>query len=132
MQAAIAAVHDTAGRAEDTDWRQIVALYEVLEQMVDNPMVKLNHAVAVAMAAGPKEGLDVLEPLESDDRMAGHHRLEAVRAHLLEMAGDPTPPRRTTGPPPLCALTPATPEQRPAPDGQGVPTGPVTRWPVTR
>ena len=88
VQAAIAAVHDTAERAEDTDWRQIVALYDVLEQMVDNPMVKLNHAVAVAMAVGPKEGLAVLEPLESDDRMTDHHRLEAVRAHLLEMSGD--------------------------------------------
>ncbi|WP_433164320.1 RNA polymerase sigma factor [Kribbella sp. CA-247076] len=88
VQAAIAAVHDTAERAEATDWRQIVALYEVLEQMVDNPMVKLNHAVAVAMATGPKEGLAVLEPLESDGRLAGHHRLEAVRAHLLEMSGD--------------------------------------------
>jgi len=88
VQAAIAAVHDTAERAEDTDWRQIVALYEVLEQMVDNPMVKLNHAVAVAMATGPKEGLAVLEPLESDDRLTDHHRLDAVRAHLLEMSGD--------------------------------------------
>jgi RNA polymerase sigma factor (sigma-70 family) len=88
VQAAIAAVHDTAERAEDTDWRQIVALYDVLEQMVDNPMVKLNHAVAVAMATGPKEGLAVLEPLESDDRLAGHHRLDAVRAHLQEMSGD--------------------------------------------
>lgn len=88
VQAAIAAVHDTAEQAEDTDWRQIVALYEVLEQMVDNPMVKLNHAVAVAMSTGPKDGLAVLEPLESDDRMVGHHRLDAVRAHLLEMSGD--------------------------------------------
>jgi RNA polymerase sigma factor (sigma-70 family) len=86
VQAAIAAVHDTAEHADDTDWRQIVALYDVLEQLVDNPMVKLNHAVAVGMAVGPKEGLAVLEPLESDDRM--NHRLEAVRAHLLEMSGD--------------------------------------------
>ncbi|MFK4083599.1 RNA polymerase sigma factor [Kribbella sp. NPDC020789] len=88
VQAAIAAVHDTAERAQDTDWRQIVALYDVLEQLVDNPMVKLNHAVAVGMAVGPKEGLAVLEPLESDDRVTEHHRLEAVRAHLLEMAGE--------------------------------------------
>jgi RNA polymerase sigma factor (sigma-70 family) len=95
VQAAIAAVHDTAERAEDTDWRQIVALYDVLEQMVDNPMVKLNHAVAVAMAVGPKEGLAVLEPLESDDRMIDHHRLEAVRAHLLEMSGDLTAARES-------------------------------------
>ena len=95
VQAAIAAVHDTAARAEDTDWRQIVALYDVLEQMVDNPMVKLNHAVAVAMATGPKEGLAVLEPLESDDRLTDHHRLEAVRAHLLEMSGDLTGARES-------------------------------------
>ena len=88
MQAAIAAVHGTAERAEDTDWRQIVALYQVLEQISDNPMVRLNHAVAVAMAAGPKEGLALLEPLESDGRMKDHHRLEAVKAHLLEMSGD--------------------------------------------
>jgi predicted RNA polymerase sigma factor len=88
VQAAIAAVHATAPRAEDTDWPQIVALYQVLEQISDNPMVTLNHAVALAMATGPKEGLALLEPLESDGRMADHHRLEAVRAHLLEMSGD--------------------------------------------
>jgi predicted RNA polymerase sigma factor len=88
VQAAIAAVHGTAERAEDTDWPQIVALYQVLEQLSDNPMVTLNHAVAVAMATGPKEGLAVLEPLDSDNRMTDHHRLEAVRAHLLEMSGD--------------------------------------------
>jgi RNA polymerase sigma factor (sigma-70 family) len=88
VQAAIAAVHGTAERSEDTDWPQIVALYQVLEQISDNPMVTLNHAVAVAMATGPKEGLAVLEPLDSDDRLTEHHRLEAVRAHLLEMSGD--------------------------------------------
>jgi predicted RNA polymerase sigma factor len=60
----------------------------VLEQISDNPMVTLNHAVAVAMASGPKEGLALLEPLESDGRLSDHHRLEAVRAHLLEMSGD--------------------------------------------
>ncbi|HEU4948539.1 MAG TPA: DUF6596 domain-containing protein [Kribbella sp.] len=88
VQAAIAAVHATAPRAEDTDWPQIVALYQVLEQISDNPMVTLNHAVAVAMAQGPKEGLVLLEPLDSDSRISSHHRLEAVRAHLLEMSGD--------------------------------------------
>ncbi|WP_083751121.1 RNA polymerase sigma factor [Kribbella sp. ALI-6-A] len=88
VQAAIAAVHGTAKRAEDTDWRQIVALYQVLEQISDNPMVRLNHAVAVGMAVGPKEGLALLEPLDTDGRMKDHHRLEAVRAHLLEMSGD--------------------------------------------
>jgi RNA polymerase sigma factor (sigma-70 family) len=88
VQAAIAAVHGTAERSEDTDWPQIVALYQVLEQISDNPMVTLNHAVAVAMATGPKEGLALLESLDSDNRMTEHHRLEAVRAHLLEMSGD--------------------------------------------
>lgn len=88
IQAAIAAIHATAAKAEDTDWPQIVVLYRVLERVSDNPMVRLNHAVAVAMAGGPKEGLALLESLESDGRVSGHHRLNAVRAHLLEMAGD--------------------------------------------
>jgi len=88
LQAAIAAVHDEARRAEDTDWRQIVALYELLTSLSPNPMVALNHAVAVAMVDGPKAGLDLLGSVETDERMAGNHRLDAVRAHLLEMAGD--------------------------------------------
>jgi RNA polymerase sigma factor (sigma-70 family) len=88
LQAAIAAVHDEAPRAEDTDWRQIVALYELLDRLAPNPMVTLNHAVAVAMVKGPQAGLDLLVALDADERMAGHHRLDAVRAHLLEMAGD--------------------------------------------
>ena len=88
LQAAIAAVHDEAARAEDTDWPQIMALYELLKRMSDNPMVMLNHAVAVAMVHGPAKGLELLHALDSDSRLAGHHRLDAVRAHLLEMAGD--------------------------------------------
>jgi RNA polymerase sigma factor (sigma-70 family) len=88
LQAAIAAVHDEAPRAEETDWAQIVALYQVLERLAPSPMVTLNHAVALAMARGPQAGLDLLRTLETDDRMAGSHRLDAVRAHLLEMAGD--------------------------------------------
>ncbi|WP_328989452.1 RNA polymerase sigma factor [Kribbella sp. NBC_01245] len=88
IQAAIAAIHATAAKAEDTDWPQIVVLYRVLERVSDNPMVRLNQAVAVAMASGPKEGLTLLESLESDGRVSAHHRLNAVRAHLLEMAGD--------------------------------------------
>ncbi|MDF5758551.1 sigma-70 family RNA polymerase sigma factor [Spongiactinospora sp. TRM90649] len=88
LQAAIAAVHDEAARDEDTDWKQILALYRLLERISPNPMVTLNHAVAVAMVEGPRAGLDMLAELDSDDRMAGHHRLHAVRAHLLEMAGD--------------------------------------------
>jgi RNA polymerase sigma factor (sigma-70 family) len=88
LQAAIAAVHDEAERAEDTDWTQILALYQLLERVSDNPMVTLNRAVAVAMVRGPRAGLEVLDTLGADDRLVGHHRLDAVRAHLLEMAGD--------------------------------------------
>jgi len=88
LQAAIAAVHDGAARAEDTDWPQILALYELLKRMSDNPMVMLNHAIAAAMVHGPSKGLELLRALDSDARVAGHHRLDAVRAHLLEMAGD--------------------------------------------
>jgi predicted RNA polymerase sigma factor len=88
LQAAIAAVHDEAARAEDTDWLQILALYELLERISPNPMVTLNHAVAVAMVRGPQAGLDLLGALDQDRRVAGHHRLDAVRAHLLEMAGE--------------------------------------------
>jgi RNA polymerase sigma factor (sigma-70 family) len=88
LQAAIAAIHDEAPSAEATDWPQIVALYELLRQTSDNPVVALNHTVAVAMARGPHEGLDLLGKLEADERIADDHRLHAVRAHLLEMAGD--------------------------------------------
>jgi RNA polymerase sigma factor (sigma-70 family) len=88
LQAAIAAVHDEAPSAGATDWPQIVELYELLLQVSDNPVVALNHAVAVAMARGPQAGLDLLERLEADERIAGDHRLHAVRAHLLEMSGD--------------------------------------------
>ena len=93
VQAAIAAIHDEATRAEDTDWRQIVLLYELLVGLSPNPMVTLNQAVAVAMVYGAQAGLDLLRTLEGDDRIAGHHRLDAVRAHLLEMAGDHTAAR---------------------------------------
>jgi RNA polymerase sigma factor (sigma-70 family) len=88
LQAAIAAVHDEAARAEDTDWPQIVALYDVLMRMSDNPMVALNRAVAVAMARGPAEGLALLEKLDRDPRIKDHYRLDAVRAHLLERSGE--------------------------------------------
>jgi predicted RNA polymerase sigma factor len=88
LQAAIAAVHAEAARAEDTDWAQIAALYEVLERISPNPVVRLNRAVAVAMVDGPTAGLDLLATLDTDDRMAGHHRVVAVRAHLLELAGN--------------------------------------------
>jgi len=88
LQAAIAAVHDEAARAEDTDWPQILALYELLKRMSDNPMIALNHAVAAAMVHGPRKGLDLLDALEAGARLKGHHRLDAVRGHLLERAGD--------------------------------------------
>ncbi|WP_433211819.1 RNA polymerase sigma factor [Dactylosporangium sp. CS-047395] len=87
LQAAIAAVHDEAGDAAGTDWPQIVVLYQLLNRVAPNPMVTLNHAVAMAMARGPHAGLELLATLDADERMAGHHRLAAVRAHLLEMAG---------------------------------------------
>ena len=88
LQAAIAAVHDEAARVEDTDWPQILALYTVLKGLADNPMVALNHAIATAMVHGPSAGLELLTRLDQDGRMKDHHRLHAVRAHLLEMAGD--------------------------------------------
>jgi RNA polymerase sigma factor (sigma-70 family) len=88
VQAAIAAVHDEAPTAEDTDWPQVVALYEVLAGLAPNPMVTLNQAVALAMVHGPRVGLARLAALDDDARTAHHHRLHAVRAHLLEQAGE--------------------------------------------
>jgi predicted RNA polymerase sigma factor len=88
LQAAIAAVHDEAATAEETDWPQILALYEVLERVSPGPVVTLNRAVAVAMVNGPRAGLALLGTLDADERMAHNHRLEAVRGHLLERAGD--------------------------------------------
>ena len=88
LQAAIAAVHDKAPGAAATDWPQIMALYELLLRIADNPVVRLNHAVAVAMARGAHAGLELLDELDADDRIAGDHRLQAVRGHLLEMAGE--------------------------------------------
>ena len=87
LQAAIAAVHDEAPTADATDWPQIMALYELLLRLSDNPVVRLNHAVAVAMVRGPQAGLELLAGLGGDERMTGGHQLHAVRAHLLEMAG---------------------------------------------
>jgi RNA polymerase sigma factor (sigma-70 family) len=88
LQAAIAAVHDEAADLAATDWPQILALYELLEALAPNPVVTLNRVVAVAMVHGPAAGLDLLATLAGDARMAGHHRLAATRAHLLELAGD--------------------------------------------
>lgn len=88
LQAAIAAIHAEAAHADDTDWPQIVALYRLLERIAPSPMVTLNHAVAVGMASGPRAGLALLDTLSDDRHVADHHRLHAVRAHLLEMDGD--------------------------------------------
>jgi len=88
LQAAVAAVHDEAPRVEDTDWHEILALYGVLESMSDNPMVVLNRTIAFSMVNGPRAGLERLEELAKDPRVAGHHRIDAVRAHLHELAGD--------------------------------------------
>ena len=88
LQAAIAALHAEAPTAQDTDWRQILVLYELLERSAPNPAVTLNRAVAVAMVRGPEAGLELLSQIEASGDLAGTHRLESVRAHMLEMAGD--------------------------------------------
>jgi RNA polymerase sigma factor (sigma-70 family) len=94
LQAAIAAVHDQAPAASETDWSQIAALYGLLMRMQDNPMIALNHAIALAMVEGPAAGLDRLAELETDPRLAGHYRLDAVRGHLHEKLGDLDAARR--------------------------------------
>lgn len=88
LQAAIASLHDEAAHAGDTDWPQILALYSVLLRLADNPMVRLSHAIATAMVHGPEAGLRLVATLDGEARMAGTHRIDAVRAHLHEMAGD--------------------------------------------
>jgi RNA polymerase sigma factor (sigma-70 family) len=110
MQAAIAAVHDEAPTAQDTDWPQILALYEVLEQIAPSAVVTLNRAVAVAMVNGPLAGLALLGTLDGDGRMANNHRLEAVRAHLLERAGELAAARDSYGK--AARMTASIPEQR--------------------
>lgn len=86
LQAAIAAIHARAAKAGDTDWPQILALYGLLDRMTGNPVVTLNRAVAAAMADGPAAGLAILDAVA--EKLEGHHRIDAVRAHLLEMAGE--------------------------------------------
>jgi predicted RNA polymerase sigma factor len=88
LQAAIAALHDEATHFEDTDWRQILALYELLDSVAPGPMVTLNRIVAAAMVSGPEAGLSQLAAAEADPALAGHHRVDAVTAHLLDIAGD--------------------------------------------
>jgi RNA polymerase sigma factor (sigma-70 family) len=88
LQAAIAVLHDEAPDLESTDWHQILALYELLLRLGENPVVRLNHAVALAMVRGPHPGLEQLDCLQTDSRIADDHRLHAVRGHLLELAGE--------------------------------------------
>ncbi|WP_336211747.1 RNA polymerase sigma factor [Nonomuraea sp. LPB2021202275-12-8] len=110
LQAAIAALHVQASRAEDTDWEQIRILYGILGRIAPNPMVTLNHAIALAMTRGPRTGLELLESLDGDPRVARHHRLYAVRAHLQELAGEHAAARENYR---LAArLTTSLPEQR--------------------
>jgi predicted RNA polymerase sigma factor len=110
IQAAIAAVHDEAPVAADTDWPQILALYGLLERIAPSPVVTLNRAVALAMVEGPAAGLALLDGLADEPRVAGHHRIEAVRGHLLEMVGDAAHARAAY----LCAArrTTSLPERR--------------------
>ncbi|WBQ07884.1 RNA polymerase sigma factor [Kribbella sp. CA-293567] len=93
LQAAIAAIHSEAASADETDWRQILALYVLLEKIAPNPMVTLNRAIALAQVEGPAAGLELLGTLDQDSRMADNHRLDAVRAHLLERLGKPAEAR---------------------------------------
>jgi predicted RNA polymerase sigma factor len=93
VQAAIAAIHDESTSTDATDWEQILHLYSLLDHMVSNPMVKLNRAVAVAMVEGASAALILLDQLEADPALRDHYRLTSVRAHLLEMAGDPVAAR---------------------------------------
>jgi predicted RNA polymerase sigma factor len=88
LQAAIAALHDQAANVQSTDWPQILALYDMLLALGENPVVRLNHAVALAMVRGPQAGLEELNRLQTDSRIADDHRLHAVRGHLLEQAGE--------------------------------------------
>ena len=88
LQAAIASVHGSARSARDTDWPRILELYELLERMGNNPMVTLNRIVAAAMVHGPVPALEMLRALDEDSRISGHYRLNAVRGHLYELAGN--------------------------------------------
>ena len=110
LQAAIAAVHDEAETMKDTDWPQILGLYDLLELTAPNPFTTLNRAVAVGLVRGPREGLDLLDTLQRDKRMVRHHRLFAARAHLLELAGEPA--AAATAYAQAARLSSSTPERR--------------------
>ena len=90
-------MHDEAAGDQDTDWPQVLALYDLMDRLWPSPMVTLNRAVAVAMVRGPQAGLDELAALAADEHMADHHRVHSVRAHLLELAGEPRRPVPATG-----------------------------------
>ncbi len=110
LQAAIAAIHDEAERAEDTDWLQITMLYRMIERLAPSPTVSLNLAIAVGMAHGPAAGLDVLAPLLAQPDQQSNHRVHAANAHLLELTGDTVAAKDAYR---LAAkLTPSIPEQR--------------------
>jgi RNA polymerase sigma factor (sigma-70 family) len=123
LQAAIAAVHCEAPSAEETDWAEVLALYGLLDHIAPNPMATVNRALAVAMVHGPGAGLDLLASLDGDERVARHHRLHAMRGHLLEMAGSPgeargafeEAARRTTSAPEKRYLLRRAQAQRPRP-----------------
>ena len=89
LQAAINALHAEAASYDETDWPQILALYGVLDRLADDPVVTLNRAVALAQVEGPAAGLRLLETVAVEPRLAGHHRVHAVRGHLLQAAGRP-------------------------------------------
>jgi RNA polymerase sigma factor (sigma-70 family) len=110
LQAAIAAVHSEAARPEDTDWRQIEILYSMLQDLAPSPVITLNHSVAVAMVDGPRAGLSMLDPLLLDAQLRRHHRLHAVRGHLLEMDGRDEEARQAYAM--AARLTTSIPEQR--------------------
>lgn len=120
LQAAIAAVHDEAASSQDTDWKQILGLYDLLYVIAPGPMVALNRIVALAMVHGPQAGLEQLGAAEADPALAGHHRVDAVRAHLLDLAGDHEAARAAFG---LAArATLSVPEQRYLQSRAGAPT----------
>lgn len=110
LQAAIAAVHDEAETMDDTDWVQILGLYDLLELAAPNPFTTLNRAIAAGLVHGPRVGLDLLDTLQQDKRMAKHHRLFAARAHLLELAGEPA--KAATAYAQAARLSTSTPERR--------------------
>jgi RNA polymerase sigma factor (sigma-70 family) len=110
LQAAIAAVYDEAETMDDTDWPQILGLYDLLELAAPNPFTTLNRAVAAGLAHGPPAGLDLLDTLRQDKRMAKHHRLFAARAHLLELAGEPAEAAKAYAQ--AARLSTSTPERR--------------------